>query len=271
MNELPSEPYPELVHVLDVFIGGVKNELKENFVGAYLVGSLATGDFGVDSDVDFLIITERELTDAEVPRLEALHRTIFAIGSYPAQHLEGSYTCKSTLASADGVGVDPFWYVDNGSTSLERSAHDNQWHVRWILRECGIVLCGPDPKTLMPEVSHQPLCAEMIASIEKIASHFMAEIDAPLGWFNSRFGQSFTVLTCCRALHTLKTGTVGSKLAAVQWAESSLDSKWRELIRMAWSEREGVRFGSKVRERAEQKILQDTASFLVYAEQVSRV
>jgi hypothetical protein len=36
------------------------------------------------------------------------------------------------------------------------------------------------------------------------------------------------------------------KFAAVQWAIQTLDVKWHELIQEAWTEREGVRFGSKV-------------------------
>ena len=50
------------------------------------------------------------------------------------------------------VGVQPRWYLDNGSTTFELSVHDQQWHVRWILRECGITLTSPDPRTLVDPV-----------------------------------------------------------------------------------------------------------------------
>src|SRR5437868_4038558 len=87
--------------------GARSGALAENSVGAYLVGSLATGDFDLDSDVDFLIVTDHELTDSEVRSLQALHVEIHALGSYPAQHLEGSYISKSMLARGDRVGVQP--------------------------------------------------------------------------------------------------------------------------------------------------------------------
>ena len=45
MKKMLSEPYPELDVVLERFTAGAQNALKENFVGAYLIGSLATGDF----------------------------------------------------------------------------------------------------------------------------------------------------------------------------------------------------------------------------------
>jgi hypothetical protein len=266
VNRIPEKPYPELRPVLDRFVAGVGDGLQRNLVGAYLVGSLATGEFDQDSDVDFLIITNDELSDAELRLLGELHVKIHGLGCYPAEHLEGSYISKDMLNRVDLVGVQPLWYVDNGSTSLERSVHDNQWHVRWILRERAIVLLGPEPKELTEPVPAEALRSEMVSTIQKLASYFVAELGKPLGYFNSRFGQSFTVLTCCRMLHTLQTGVVNSKLAGVQWAEQTLDPAWRKLIRAAWSERDGVRFGEKIRQPAEATLLQQAAEFLVYAQ-----
>lgn len=40
-----NEVYPELPSVLARFLAGLQNALGTNFVGAYLVGSLATGDY----------------------------------------------------------------------------------------------------------------------------------------------------------------------------------------------------------------------------------
>lgn len=266
MGRIPGEPYPDLRAVLKRFIAGAQNALKDNLVGAYVVGSLATGDFDLDSDIDFLILIHEELTDAEVASLQALHLEIHNVGCYPARHLEGSYISRNCLTRTDLVGVQPLWYVDNGSTVLERSVHDNQWHVRWVLRECSITLIGPDPKLVVQPIPTETLRREMITSVEKLRTHFVAEIDKPLGWFNTRFGQSFTVLTCCRMLHTLRSGAVKSKLAAVQWAEQSLDAEWHELIRQAWAERKDVRFGVKVRQPAKVRLLRETARFVAYAE-----
>jgi predicted nucleotidyltransferase len=143
LKRIPSEPYPELRLVLETFVGGVQDAVKANFVGAYLVGSLATGDFDHDSDIDFLIVTDEELTDAQVQSLQALHLELHSLGCYSAQHLEGSYIPRDLLNRADQVGMQLLWYIDNGSTVLERSLHDNKWHVRWILRERAITLSGP--------------------------------------------------------------------------------------------------------------------------------
>src|SRR5271163_3646848 len=206
-----SETYPEMASVLQRFVVGVENALGSNFLGAYLVGSLATGDFDLDSDVDFLILTNAELSDAEVRSIQTTHVEIHALGCYPAEHLEGSYISTDLLNRTDLVGAEPLWFIDNGSTSLERSVHDNQWHVRWILRERGITIIGPDPRTFIHRIPLEALRTEAVNGLQKLNSHFVAAIDQPLGWFNMRFGQSFAVLTSCRMLHTCQTSTVQSK------------------------------------------------------------
>ena len=264
-----SEVYPEMASVLQRFVGGVQTALGSNFLGAYLVGSLATGGFDLDSDVDFLILTNEELSDAEVRSLQTIHLDIHALGCYPAEHLEGSYISTDLLNRTELVGVEPLWFADNGNTSLERSIHDNRWHVRWILRERGITIIGPDPKTLLHRVPAGALRSEAVAAIQELKSHFVTEIDRPLGWFNTRFGQSFAVLTCCRMLYTCKSGTVQSKLSGVKWAEQSLDPAWCELIRKAWTERTGVRFGDKVRQPAQTRLLHETAKFIAYAQSLA--
>jgi len=260
-----SDIYPELPSVLERFLSGVQNALGTNFVGAYLVGSLATGDFDLDSDVDFLVVTNVEPNDSEVGLLQTNHRHIHTLGSYPAQHLEGSYISREALRRTDLVGKEELWYVDNGSTLLGRSVHDNQWHVRWILRERGITLAGPDPKTLLDAVQPEAIRSEIVVAMKELERCVVAEIDQPPRWFSMRFGQSFAVLTCCRMLHTWQTGTVQSKHSSAKWAEESLAPEWRELIQKAWAERRGVRFGDKVRQPAEAQLVRETSRFLAYA------
>ncbi|MFN2114252.1 MAG: aminoglycoside adenylyltransferase domain-containing protein, partial [Anaerolineae bacterium] len=250
MPSVPDEPYPELPSVLAELVSGAKGVLGDSLVGVYLVGSLATGDFDMDSDVDFLVVVDRELTDDVVGALQAMHRRIHAVGCYPAQHLEGSYVSRDVLGDADAVDVRPLWYLDNGSTTFERSLHDNKWHVRWVLRERGIALYGPDPTTLLEPVPPDALRAEVSGMLVEMAHLFEADLDGPLSYWTSRFGQSYAVLTCCRMLHSLQTGTVRSKREGMLWALKAVDAEWHQVIRDAWREREGVRHCVKIRQRA---------------------
>src|SRR2546421_3760208 len=55
----------------------------------------------------------------------------------------------------------------------------------------------------------------------------------------------------------------------LKWAEQSLDPAWCELIRKAWTERMGVRFGGKVRQPAQTRLLHETAKFIAYAQSLA--
>ena len=271
-TKIPEHPYPELRQILNMFVDEVAAELGENLVGIYLIGSIASGDFDLDSDVDFLVVTNAELTEADMKPLQDIQIKIHEIDCYPAKHLEGSYISISDLNNWNIVGEKKLYYFLNGSTTYEESTHDNQWHVRWILRERGITLVGPKPETILKSIPLDETLNEIKMTMLQIKRLFEDEINRPLSFFNSRFGQSFTVLTYCRMLHTLHTGTVQSKKAGAKWAKGFVDLKWGKLIDQAWKEREGVRFMIKIRQRAEPTLLYETLEFINYAiAQIDRV
>jgi predicted nucleotidyltransferase len=264
-TKVPDHPYPELREVLGLFVEKVSAELRENLVGIYLVGSLASGDFDLDSDVDFMVVTHTELTEKDMQPLQDIQIQIHAIDCYPARHLEGSYISLGDLNDASTVGQKKLYYFDNGSTAYELSTHDNQWHVRWILRERGITLAGQKPETLLGPIPLDEMYKEIKAAMREVIKYFGEDINAPRSFWNSRFGQPFTVLTYCRMLHSLHTGTVQSKKAAAAWAKEFVDPKWGKVIDEAWTERQGVRFMEKIFQRAEQNVLKETLEFMKYA------
>ena len=69
----------------------IQQILESNFIGAYLQGSFAVGDFDQHSDVDFIVVTEDELTSHQVERLLVMHDQIYQLDSEWAKHLESSY------------------------------------------------------------------------------------------------------------------------------------------------------------------------------------
>lgn len=263
-TKIPPLPYPELREVLEIFVAEVQAELAENLVGIYLVGSLASGDFDLDSDVDFLVVINTELTETNIRSLQDIQIKVHAMDCYPAKHLEGSYISVRDLNDWRTVGEKKLYYFDNGSTTFEQSVHDNNWHVRWILRERGIPLIGQEPKTILRPIPVDKLFCEMKASMLLIMKLFADAINQPLNFWNSQFGQPFAVLTFCRILHTLHTGTVQSKKAGAQWAKGFVENKWINLIDQAWDDREGVRFGVKIGQRADAQLLDETLEFMKY-------
>src|SRR5437667_10498619 len=96
-DEFPT-PYPALNAVLEDLVGGARSALAESFVGAYLQGSFAVGDADEYSDVDFLIATARELSDAQVQALESMHQRIYDTATAAwARPLECTYVSLRVL------------------------------------------------------------------------------------------------------------------------------------------------------------------------------
>ena len=264
-SRIPNHPYPELREVLEIFVSKIKSELAENLVGVYLVGSLASGDFDLDSDMDFLVVTKRELTETNMRHLQDIQKKVYGLDHYPAKHLEGSYISINDLNDWSTAGEKKLYYFDHGSTTFEWSIHDNNWHVRWVLRERGITLIGPEPETLLQPIPLDELFKEMKTSMRQILEAFTDALNQPLNFWNSQFGQSFVVLTYCRILHTLNTGTVQSKKAGTKWAKQYVAPQWIKLVDQAWRDREGVRFGEKIGQRADPELLFETVAFMKYA------
>ncbi len=82
-------PLPEIDHLLARLLASVSAALGDQLVGLYLGGSLATGTFNPDtSDVDFVAITEGDITGNVENRLRAAHDAITALPSPWARKLE---------------------------------------------------------------------------------------------------------------------------------------------------------------------------------------
>ena len=145
MEKISPTRYEELNDVLATFLTRVQEVLGESFCGAYLQGSFALGDADEHSDVDFIVVTQNEVTEPQASRLQAMHERLYRLESPWARHLEGSYISKEKLRRVDPSRA-PLVYLDNGASQLGRDNHCNTAVVRWTLREHGVVLAGPDPK-----------------------------------------------------------------------------------------------------------------------------
>ncbi len=256
-NETLPTPYPELNRVLRDLVDRVQAALSTNFVGAYLQGSFAVGDFDLHSDVDFIMVIAEELTPSEVHGLQAVHEGIYGLDIPWAQHLEGSYFPKDVLRDHARQG-ELLWYLDHGSRSLIPSAHCNTVLVRCVVREQGVTLAGPAPALLLDSVPVEALREHIRATIQNWGQEIVSNPDP----FNNRFYQGFIVLNYCRMLLDLRRGVPGSKLAGAQWAKANLDPCWKGLIHRAWNGRPDPAVSS--RRPADPQDFQATLEFIRY-------
>jgi len=225
--------YPEVNAVLQELLSGARALLGPRFVGMYLDGSLAIGDFDPGkSDLDFVVVTDGELPPQTFAALETMHVPIAAGASRWGKELEGSYIPMRALRLDPRPGPHP--YIDRGST-LDIVHHESGYWVihRHILREHGVVLVGPPPRTLIDPV-HPAELGEAVRGI--LREWWMPMLrEGPL--LQNSFYRCYAVLTMSRMLYTMRHGTIVTKPVAARWAQEALDARWTPLIRdaLAWS------------------------------------
>jgi hypothetical protein len=250
-------PYPELNSVLDDLVTSVQAALDDVFVGAYLQGSFAVGDFDRHSDVDFVIAVRDELSTDQVMPLQAIHARVHGLRSDWARHLEGSYFPATVLRDYRQC-ARPLWYLDHGSQSLVRSEHCNTLVVRWTVREHAIRLAGPHPATLVDPIPLDALRQEIAETIRGWGAQILEQPER----YRNRFYQGFIVLSYCRMLHDLVVGRPGSKRAGAAWAQATLDPAWFGLIDRAWGGRPNP--AGAVREAPDAVDFESTLQFVSY-------
>src|SRR5574337_1049179 len=141
-------PYPEVNALLQELLESVQTILGNHFVGMYLDGSLASGDFDQDSDTDFVVVTDEEISGDLFSALQAMHDRIATIDSGWAIQLEGSYISRHALRRYDPAhALHP--NIERGQGErLKMIHHGADWVIhRHVLRERGITLAGPAPQT----------------------------------------------------------------------------------------------------------------------------
>ncbi len=222
--------HPDVDQILDVLYTNVKGILKDQLVGMYLHGSLANGGFDQHSDIDVVFLIKDELSEDAFIALRDMHIEMAKTDSPWAIQLEVAYMPESAIRRAEPPDI-LYPYLDRGRGEiLRRMAPDRDWNIpRYLLRERGIVITGPDPKTLIEPVSPEELRRTVR---EGLPVWFNPLLDDP-SELSKRGLQSFYVLSLCRILYTLQHGDILSKQAAAAWAQGHLEARWKPLIERA--------------------------------------
>jgi hypothetical protein len=221
----------EVNRAVERLLEGTRGVLGGRLVGLYLHGSLALGDFFPPaSDIDFLAATAGPVEAPAFEGLRDLHAGLKAAGGWTAR-LEGVYLPPAalrrqelaterlpTVGSDWGFGLGrpgPTWVLD-----------------RWVTREHGLVVTGPDPRRLIDPIGPDQLRAAVRASLLEGWADWVRDP----GWLRPRNYQGFAVLTMCRDLYALEHGVLVSKPAAAAWAVGRLPAPWPALVEraLAW-------------------------------------
>ena len=234
-NNVPHPtPHADVNAMIQEVFSGAQSMLGDDMLGMYLTGSLAAGDFDPhNSDIDFIVATRDELSSETMAALTAMHARIASGSSTWAVELEGSYIPQHALRRYDPANAwHPHIYRGRGEgeSILTMMQHERDWVIhRHVLREHGVVIAGPPPRTLVDPVHPEDLRQAVVESASRWAGSFLRDSE-PL-----RFDgyHAYTVVTLCRMLYTLHHGTVVSKPVAAQWAQATEGAPWAVLIERA--------------------------------------
>jgi hypothetical protein len=112
---------------------------------------------------------------------------------------------------------------------------------RAVVREHGVIIDGPDPRTLMDPVTQADIReaarAELAIRIDDWANEWKDGVN-PAPWIEKLGAQSFEVVTVCRALMTIEHGNLPSKPQAFEWALANLPEEWQPLVQWAQEHRD---------------------------------
>jgi predicted nucleotidyltransferase len=110
---------------------------RGGLVGVYVYGSLVTGDFSpARSDIDVVVLVDRELDKAAIQELEQLHRALARLGGIVGR-LHCLYVPVETASDPDCL--HPYWFGDRMT----------QWQLKVLtqaeLASVGMSFYGPWP------------------------------------------------------------------------------------------------------------------------------
>jgi predicted nucleotidyltransferase len=260
-------PHLRLDELLMEHAHAIARAATKNFVGMYLIGSLAVGDFDATSDVDFIVVTNDELSSDELAAVQAAHFEYLARHDRWPTHLEYSFfpmaklqTLSSPFGEHSRSCLDDrmLWYFNGPSP--ERSDHDNTLVTRWTLRERGVRVLGPEPASFAPMITPDELRREIRNSIR---GWDRDEGDLTSSPHYNRFHQAFFVINYCRTLQGLHEGRISSKREGVEWAKDHLEPQWHALIDFCWRERCDTDIS--VSQPADPNVFREVIEFSAYA------
>ena len=226
---LSPTPFADVNIVLHDFLVKIQSILGDQFVGLYLHGSLALGDFDPrTSDIDFIVLAREAIGENQFEALREMH-TIFNQSNSPwSKKIEAAYIPLDAL-NHPSPSTTLYPQIEK-ETELLRSPLEIGWAFqRHTLREHGLIASGPAPRSLIDSVDQTEMhraAAVILRGWEEQSLHDPSWI----AWAHQRGSQVFIILTICRIRYSLATGDVASKPEAARWAKATLEPRWIPMI-----------------------------------------
>ncbi|NLO47874.1 MAG: DUF4111 domain-containing protein [Clostridiales bacterium] len=180
----------------------IASVLANNKPTVYLYGSVVLGDFQLGwSDIDILVLTEREITKQQAYTLTGLRQAL--LERYPGNPYFRLF--EGGMLSADaflaGKNERTVYWGTNGQRIAENYEMDSFGMA--VLLDSGVLLHGIDVRERMTYPTYTQIRSDIVHHVETARKHGIV-----IGW----------LLDIARGIYTLRTGKIIAKTAAGEWA-----------------------------------------------------
>lgn len=235
---------PALQPILATYLALTNQAIPGLLEGFYLHGSVALGAFTPGkSDVDFIAVTSRRCSAADIQALQIVHQTVAQ--QHPKIPLEGGYLRWGDLGGTEAT-IPPHAHIHDGVVyaSGHHDINDVTW---WVLKHHGIAILGLPPAELEIPVDWDALIGAMYENVNSYWARFTTDPRRIL-WLYADFGVEWTVLGTLRQFYSFRESDITSKIGAGRYALQHLTRRWHRLIEEVIAIREG-KAGSAYRSR----------------------
>jgi hypothetical protein len=188
--------------------------LEDNLVGIYLWGSLTYDAFDERcSDVDSVVVTRRDVADAEFAALARWFRRSARDNSW-VRRLDMRFVIHPEFFDKKSRCCGFY------SGKLTRHGSDGNPIIWLNIGDCGLTLWGRDARSIAPTVSDQRMDAALRLELDYLSE----DLKKNAGNRSDRAFRhnAYAVLTACRILYTARFRTITSKEQAYRWSRASL-------------------------------------------------
>lgn len=254
---------PEPVRpILEKYVLLTNQELPNLISGFYIVGSIALGGFNEQfSDIDFVAVLHRELSQADIEKLITIHQIIEK--EFSKWKLSGCYLQMDDLGRFEN-DIKPHPHYHDGKFHTEGYFEINSitW---WILKNHGIAIIGKETADLPFTVDWNLLLSWMKKNLNSYWVRWTRRMDRFLVML-SDWGIQWTVLGVLRQYYTFREHSIATKIRAAEYALTCLPIRWHSLIQEAIDIRDGKK---KSHYRSKIVRMMDAVKFLKYVIQKS--
>lgn len=229
-------------NILSEYVSILHERIPDTLEGLYLHGSIALSAYiNGSSDIDFIAIVNRHLTEDETKILSKIHRELN--DKYKKTGMDGCYIHWEDIGKKQ-TETKKCLYVNLGKVAWKSQVINSvTW---WLLKEKGISIIGPkitsfhfdvDEKNLADYVLHNMNTywlnrMNTIKRFKKIAPLIPKKI---INW-----QVQWSVTGMLRQLYTLKEYEIISKVDACKYAINYMPERYHNIIKEAISIREGL-------------------------------